>query len=124
MLKRSHDNQRKSLGKFSDKKRGKFDQQGAFCHIIALRLRRTMRLQAPDSGVKKGMPTNQTGHTPTAISRGIEPLTTPSRHLSRFIGDQPMDKALSQKASLGLHFSAGRRNVPSRFVHHDWFIKS
>lgn len=124
MLKRSHDNPRKSLGILSDNLRGKFDRNAAFCHIIGLRLRRTMRLQTPDSGVKKGMPADQIGHTPTASQRGCEPLTTPSRHLSRIIGDQPMDKALTQKASLGLHFSAGRSNAPSRLVHHDWFIKS
>jgi len=124
MLKRSHDNPRKSLGKFSDKMHGKFDRQGGFCHIIALRFRRSQRSQAADSRTKMGIAVNHNGHTPTASSRGSEPLTTLSRHLSYFIGDQPMDKASSKRASYGLHLSVGGRNAPSRIIHQDWFITS
>jgi hypothetical protein len=124
VLKRSHDNPRKSLGLLSDKMRGKFDRHDAFCHIIALRFHRSWRSQAADSSVKMGIAVNHNGHTPTATWRGSDPLTTPSRRLSRFIGDQPMDKALSKKASLGLHHSAGRKTTPLCFIHHDWFIES
>jgi len=119
LLKGSHDNPSESFGFIPTASGGAFDRHDAFCHIIALRFHRVMAAQASVSGAKSGQPVGQHGLAPKAARRGFEPQTSPSRHLSRFFGDQLMGKALLKDAPSCPHGGTGTEKIASRFTHHN-----
>ena len=62
----------------------KFDRTHTFCHIIALRFRCNLAVNAPASGADNGFHKTRTGYPHQAGWRDIETQTSLSRNPSRF----------------------------------------